>query len=147
MRELPLTAKSPCSSLASKFLDSPRDLSMNKHQGALHQIRECLLKRAGAGRTTTFKKVKSHIGINDNEAADKLATEAAKLGQFDRHYHHGSHGLIDVCWPCITRHADFSASRCLKLANLQSAVKDNSETNLPDRKCKPDTVCASLGKQ
>ena len=58
-----------------------------------------------------FLKVKSHIGIAGNEAADKLAGEAADSSKFDQVISVGneSPGLQDSFWP----HSSSQCPTCL----------------------------------
>ena len=72
----------------NKHLRAPAQTKDDCHRPLLQAITTLIVERAKTGPTTKIMKVKSHIGIHDNEMADKLANEAAeectKARQFDR---------------------------------------------------------------
>jgi ribonuclease HI len=63
--------------LIRKALHSEHLIRMSKHAALLRNIKTCLLRRADQGFHTHLHKVKSHIGISGNEAADKAAQDVA----------------------------------------------------------------------
>ena len=67
-----------------KHLYEPHKHAENKHKAILQRTVAILLHRAAIGSETTFLKVKSHIGIAGNEAADKHAGEATDSSKCDQ---------------------------------------------------------------
>jgi ribonuclease HI len=66
-----------------KHLYEPQKHAECKHKELLQAMVTILLRRAKAGNHTTFMKVKSHIGIQGNEVADRLAGEATDRSSCD----------------------------------------------------------------
>ena len=64
----------------NKHLRAPAQTKDDCPQPLLQAITSLIVDRAKTGLTTKIMKVKSHIGINGNEMADKLANEARKPG-------------------------------------------------------------------
>ena len=64
--------------LITRILNTPWTVRDSKHHELLTNILDALKTRADKGQKTVFHKVKSHIGIEGNERADKGAREAAK---------------------------------------------------------------------
>ena len=108
-----------------KHLYEPQKHSECKHKALLQKIVELLLFRAEQGCHTTFLKVKSHIGIAGNEAADKLAGEATDSSKCDQAVSAGSKGLKDMFWPTKTVQAARQDSPAVtwQVGNLSHDVK------------------------
>ena len=64
----------------AKYTNSPQILQRCKHKIMLQDIVVHILARARKGLQTRIPKVKSHIGFQGNEEADKLATAATDPG-------------------------------------------------------------------
>jgi ribonuclease HI len=64
-------------SLIQRIINTPWTLRDSKHLFLLNDILNTLRSRSENGQRTCFHKVKSHIGIQGNEKADKKANEAA----------------------------------------------------------------------
>ena len=64
--------------LIKRILNSPWTVRDSKHHELLTNILDALKARADKGQRTVLHKVKSHIGIDGNERADKGAGQAAK---------------------------------------------------------------------
>ena len=82
--------------MIAKCMDSPQTLQQCKHTVMLEDIVTQLLARARKGLQTRILKVKSHIVLQGNEEADKLATAAtdsSKCSQECRIGHVGLQGL------------------------------------------------------
>ena len=62
--------------MIAKYIDSPQTLQQCKHKVMLEDIIAQLLARTRKGLQSRVMKVKSHIGIQGNEEANKLATAA-----------------------------------------------------------------------
>jgi ribonuclease HI len=63
--------------LIKKGLYNPQHLQYSKHRALVLNIATLLQERAMNDKTTSIKKVKSHIGIQGNELADQGATRMA----------------------------------------------------------------------
>ena len=68
----------------------------------LEDIVAQLLARARKGLRTRILKVKSHIGIQGNEEADKPATAATDPSKCSQEYAIGHEGLQGLYWPVQT---------------------------------------------
>ena len=94
----------------AKFLRRPASLQHSTHLDLLNLIRGVLLARSHAGSHILLAKVKSHIGILGNEAADaaaKLPSAAAAEHDFTTPAHNPLAGRY---WPAILPPPDSSAS-------------------------------------
>jgi len=103
----------------------PHKLADCKHKEILQKIVEILLHRASQGAETTFVKVKSHIGILGNEAADKLAGDATDSSLCHQAVSVGNKGLKDMFWPMKTVQAARQDRPAVtwQVGNLNSDVK------------------------
>ena len=73
-----------------KQIHNPRGNQYNTHRELLRAIALALLHRAQTGLSTDIIKVKSHIGIEGNEAADRLANAARDPSACDVSYDIGN---------------------------------------------------------
>ena len=90
--------------MIAKYMDSPQTLQQCKHKVMLEDIVAKLLARARKGLQTRILqtrilKVKSHIGIQGSEEADKLATAAIDSSKCSQEYAIGHEGLQSLYWP------------------------------------------------
>ena len=95
--------------LIQKMLRLPDSLYECKHALLLHLIIALLLNRAKANLTTHIMKVKSHIGIQGNELADKAAADAIENPNSCHFSLSGNNNLYFStlpAWPCLTNDAD-----------------------------------------
>ena len=113
--------------MIAKYLDTPQTMQTCKHKEVLKDITGNLLHRARDGLCTSILKVKSHIGIRGNEAADKLATKATDPLQCTTDYCIGSQGLEGKYWPAVEKektNSDGSTRTEMHLVgNLTSDIK------------------------
>ena len=113
--------------MIAKYLDTPQTMQTCKHKEVLKDITGNLLHRARNGLRTSILKVKSHIGIIGNEAADKLATKATDPVQCTTDYCIGSQGLEGKYWPAVEKektNPDGSTNTEMHLVgNLTSDIK------------------------
>ena len=72
--------------MIAKYINSPQTLQQCKHEVMLEDNVAQLLAQARKGLQTRILKVKSHIGIQGNEEADKLATAAADSSKCSQEY-------------------------------------------------------------
>jgi len=91
--------------LIQRVLRAPSTLLENKHFPLLRRIRLLLLTGARSGVLVHFQKVKSHIGISGNEAADVGAALALAADPRTCHYNFTN---LDInylaslpAWPCV----------------------------------------------
>ena len=121
-----------------------------KHKAVLEDIVLKLLQRARVGLITEIVKVKSHIGIMGNEAADKLATTATDPLACTHDYNKGSNGLEESYWPCHnveSKNQDGSTRTDVWLVgNLTSAIKAIASPSCQSGNTN-DTLYVDLWKQ
>ena len=88
--------------MIAKYMNSPQTLQQCKHKVMLEVIVAQFLARAKKGLQTKILKVRSHIGIQGNEEADKLATAATNSSKCSQEYATGHEGLQGLYWPVQT---------------------------------------------
>ena len=78
---------------------------------------------------TCIRKVKSHIGIKGNEAADALAGSATNSAECDTQFGLGNEGLTGTYWPVIKIEAASNnaehTTRLWAAGNLNSSIKSS----------------------
>ena len=79
--------------MIAKYMDSPQTLQQCKHKVMLKDIVTQLLARARKSLQTRILKVKSHLGIKENEEADMLATAATGSSKCSQEYAIGHEAL------------------------------------------------------
>ena len=79
--------------MIAKYMDSAQTLQQCIHKVMLEDIVAQLLAQARKGLQTIILKVKSNIGTQGDEEADKLATAATDSGKCSQEYAHGYEGL------------------------------------------------------
>ena len=131
--------------MIAKFMDSPQTLQQCKNKVMLEDIVAQLIARARKGLRTRIMKVKSHIGIQGNEEADKLATAATDSSKCSQDYAIGHEGLQGLYWPAQTIE---------KMSNDGNVAAENGwqgtshqlsrKPSAPSRQCKYYTVCGSI---
>ena len=136
--------------MIAKYLHTPQSLQQCKHKAILEDIVLKLLQRARVGLITEIVKVKSHIGIMGNEAADKLATTATDPLACTHDYNKGSNGLEGSYWPCHnveSKNKDGSTRTDVWLVgNLTSAIKAIASPSCQSGNTN-DTLYVDLWKQ
>lgn len=135
-----------CDSLAciyevQRVLRLPHTVKENKHYPMLLAIRSLVLYRAGAGLSTHLQKVKSHIGVIGNEAADagaKAALQNPAACSYDLADIDNSYLSSLPAWPCYVPPTDAagdpvvpSPDTCFLLSDLTSSVKSFILTAAP----------------
>ena len=79
-------------------------LSESPHSTLLVAIAELILKRAAQGLNTSLIKVKSHVGVDGNEHADRLANQARNPEQCQLDIPLGNQAFEGRVWPqCLKR--------------------------------------------
>ena len=81
--------------MIAKYMSSPPNLLQCKHNVMLEDMVAQLLSRARKGLRTRALRVKSHVGTQENEKADKLATAATEPSKCSQEYAIGQEGLQD----------------------------------------------------
>ena len=87
--------------MIANYMDSPQTLQQCKQKFMLEDIVAQLLARARKGLEISILKVMSHIGIQENEEADKLATAATDPSKCSQEYAIGHEGLQGLYWPIV----------------------------------------------
>ena len=115
--------------LIQRALRAPATLTECKHFPLLRRIRTLLLVCARSGILVHIQKVKSHIGVSGNEAADA----GAALALADPGSCHYNFSTLDAgyfaslpAWPCV-QHSPTPPSP------LANALTHDSDTNMPLR--------------
>ena len=88
--------------MIAQYMDSPLNLQQCKHKVMLEDTVVHILARARKGLQNIILKVKSHIGIQGNEEADKLATAATDSSKCSEEYAISHEGLQGLYWPVQT---------------------------------------------
>jgi ribonuclease HI len=96
--EIIATDSQACMYMIHKHLYEPHKHAECKHKELLQAIVTLLLTRAKTDSHATFMKVKSHIGIQGSEVADRLAGEATDRSSSDQQVTVGNDGLKDMFW-------------------------------------------------
>jgi ribonuclease HI len=104
-----------------KQIDHPSRLRECKHQKLLEDIVARLGARAMGGSQTHLYKVRSHTGIKGNDAADRLAKEAALHPSTTQHHITvGENGYQHLRWPQVNKAGTDTQQAA---ANLTNGVK------------------------
>ena len=108
-----------------KQIHNPRGNQYNTHKELLKAIALALLRRAQNGLCTEIIKVKSHIGIEGNEVADKLANAAREPDACDVSYDVGHLAHQGEHWPVLIAHPQRDQARHgdRMAGNLQASLK------------------------
>ena len=108
-----------------KQIHNPRGNQYNTHKELLKAIALELLRRAQTGLCTEIIKVKSHIGIEGNEVADKLANAAQEPDACDVSYDVGHLAHQGEHWPVLIAHPqrDQARHRDRMAGNLLASLK------------------------
>ena len=99
--------------LIKGHLTDPQRYTFHKHRHLLEEITGRLVQRSRKGLHTTMLKVKSHIGIAGNEAADELANRAAAASHTPHTITGGTHPYQHLYWPM------------LKMKNTETGEEEN----------------------
>ena len=110
-----------------KQIHNPRGNQYNTHRELLRAIASALLHRARTGLRTDIIKVKSHVGTEGNEVADKLANAARNPSACDVSYDNGNLAHQGEHWPMLIAHPqeDIRQSEDRMASNLQATLKDH----------------------
>ena len=108
-------------------LQEPRRCLESPHMILIQKLSGIMLQRSEQGLKTNLIKVKSHIGIEGNEIADKLANVARDPAECQLHISDGSHAFEHYKWPCTLKSvqdADGVERRTWRTAaNLHSSIR------------------------
>ena len=128
----------------AKHLRLPSATKDDCHRPLVDEIARLIVQRARAGVETSIVKVKSHIGINGNEMADKLANEAAEASStacdydLSRMY---TEPFQDKFWPQQVTQVRTTTGSILQKKyvrdlddSLQQAVHDKHKLGLSNQK-------------
>ena len=116
-----------------KQIHNPRGNQYNTHRELLRPIASALLHRAQTGLRTDIIKVKSHIGIEGNEVADKLANAARDPSACDVSDDIGNLAHQGEHWPMLIAHPRkvIKQPEDRMASNLQASLMKRNETVTP----------------
>ena len=110
-------------------LQEPRRCLESPHMILIQKISGIMLQRSEQGLNTNLIKVKSHIGIEGNKIADKLANVARDPAECQLHISDGSHAFEHRKWLCTLKSvqdADGVERRTWRAAaNLHSCIRNH----------------------
>jgi ribonuclease HI len=148
--DLTIYSDSLCSlQLINLHIFHPDRTRENKHRDLLQDIAIHIIQRHNAAATTRFLKVRSHSGIEGNDAADILAKEAANGNDVIGPVRVGEQAHLNMHWPSVQAPRSKNGDQAPRhpANNLTQGIKANLPTHIHTGQANTTGVYSSMWEQ